>query len=71
MNADPVAVQKFRDEKSISVIRGENIPNPISVFFPGCFPDFIMDEMAKQGFRNPTPIQAQATDILIPKRLVL
>jgi len=63
-NMDPRDVQGFRNEKEITVCRG-NCPNPITNFEDGNFPDYVMTEIHKAGFDAPTPIQAQGWAIAL------
>ena len=65
LNADPRAVEKYRGEKEITIVRGSDIPNPITNFNEGGFPDYVTKEVQKQGFTEPTPIQAQGWPIAI------
>merc|ERR1712088_1082657 len=58
-DAEPREVEKFRASKEISIQRGNNLPNPITNFDEAGFPDYIMSEIKRQKFDNPTPIQAQ------------
>ncbi len=58
-NADPREVEKYRAAKEITVVRGRNVPNPITSFRDVNFPDYVMREVEKNNFTEPTPIQAQ------------
>jgi superfamily II DNA/RNA helicase len=58
-NADPRQVERFRGEKEITIVRGSNVPNPITNFEEGGFPDYVIKEVARQKFSAPTAIQAQ------------
>lgn len=40
-------------------VRGEGVPKPVRSFEEACFPDYLLQEIAKAGFKNPTPIQCQ------------
>ena len=51
-------VEAYRLEKEITV-KGGDIPNPIINFDEANFPDYIMAEFQRQGFKEPTAIQAQ------------
>merc|ERR1719480_574542 len=64
-NMDPHMVEQFRVEKEITTVRGHPIPNPITNFADGNFPDYVMDEVRKAGFDAPTPIQAQGWSIAL------
>ncbi|XP_013115752.1 ATP-dependent RNA helicase p62 isoform X2 [Stomoxys calcitrans] len=54
-------VQRYRDEHEITV-RG-NAPNPIQDFSEAYFPDYVTKEIRRQGYKSPTPIQAQGWPI--------
>lgn len=55
-------VNKYRVEKEITV-KGKNIPFPIQAFEESNFPYYVMDKIIKQGFKEPTAIQAQGWPI--------
>ncbi|XP_067617200.1 ATP-dependent RNA helicase p62-like isoform X2 [Eurosta solidaginis] len=54
-------VKRFRDQHEIT-IRG-NAPNPIQDFNEAYFPDYVMKEIRRQGYKAPTAIQAQGWPI--------
>ncbi|XP_005182853.1 ATP-dependent RNA helicase p62 [Musca domestica] len=54
-------VQRYRAENEITV-RGP-APNPIIYFDEACFPDYCMNEIRRQRYNQPTPIQAQSWPI--------
>ncbi|XP_067617198.1 ATP-dependent RNA helicase p62-like [Eurosta solidaginis] len=60
-NRSAEEVQRFRDEHQIS-IRGD-APNPIQEFSEAYFPEYVMSEIHRQGYKAPTAIQAQAWPI--------
>ncbi|KAJ9089591.1 ATP-dependent RNA helicase dbp2 [Entomophthora muscae] len=51
-------VVAFRRKHEISVI-GDNIPRPVLFFSQANFPEYVLSEILKLGFRAPTPIQSQ------------
>ncbi|XP_037941839.1 ATP-dependent RNA helicase p62-like [Teleopsis dalmanni] len=55
------AVEEYRAANQITV-RGL-APNPIPFFDEACFPDYCMNEIRRQRYTEPTPIQAQAWPI--------
>ncbi|KAG8224027.1 hypothetical protein J437_LFUL001104 [Ladona fulva] len=71
-NMSPEEVKKFRKESNNIMVSyvfeegEENIPNPVKTF-EQCFEPFpeIMNEIQKQGFEKPSPIQCQAWPILL------
>lgn len=60
-------IQNYRNLREIFV-RGSNIPNPSECFEEGSFPEYIMDELVRQGFSEPTAIQAQGWPIVLSGR---
>jgi ATP-dependent RNA helicase DDX5/DBP2 len=50
--------QAWRAEKGIT-IQGEGIPKPVFTFEEASMPEYVLNEVLKQGFANPTPIQCQ------------
>lgn len=60
-------VDQYRLAKEITV-KGNNIPNPTQNFMEGNFPDSLMQELIKQGFAEPTAIQAQGWPIALSGR---
>lgn len=51
-------VQAFRHSNSMTIF-GHGIPKPVHSFLEASFPDYIVNTLQKQGFTNPTAIQAQ------------
>ena len=64
-NADPKDVEKFRMEKEITIVRGKNIPAPITNFTEANVPDYVMKEIQRQKYTEPTAIQAQGWPIAL------
>jgi ATP-dependent RNA helicase DDX5/DBP2 len=60
-------VQEFRTAKQMS-IQGQNIPKPVQSFDEAGFPDYIMSEIRKMGFTEPSAIQAQAWPVALQGR---
>lgn len=60
-------VREYRESREITV-KGKNVPNPNQDFEEGNFPDFVVQEIRKQGFSEPTPIQAQGWPIALSGR---
>lgn len=54
-------VERYRAATQITV-RGP-APKPIIYFDEACFPDYCMNEIRRQGYNEPTPIQAQSWPI--------
>ncbi|EDV96162.1 GH16105 [Drosophila grimshawi] len=49
-------------------IKGQEVPTPSIEFEEGGFPDYVMNEIRKQGFTKPTAIQAQGMPIALSGR---
>lgn len=62
---DPREVEKYRFAKEISVVRGVNIPHPITAFSEAAIPDYVMKEVQRQAYTEPTAIQAQGWPIAL------
>ncbi|XP_015595573.1 DEAD-box ATP-dependent RNA helicase 20 isoform X2 [Cephus cinctus] len=60
-------VTKYHAGKEITV-KGNNTPFPIQAFEESNFPDYVMEEIRKQGFAEPTAIQAQGWPIALSGR---
>jgi superfamily II DNA/RNA helicase len=65
VNADPRAVEKFRFDKEISIVKGQDIPYPITQFAEANVPDYVMREIQRQNYSEPTAIQAQGWPIAL------
>ncbi|XP_044008433.1 ATP-dependent RNA helicase p62-like isoform X2 [Aphidius gifuensis] len=61
-NRHPKEVESFRIDKQMT-LKGDKIPNPIQHFEEGNFPEYVMQGLRKQGFSEPTAIQAQGWPI--------
>ncbi|KAK6634221.1 putative ATP-dependent RNA helicase ddx5 [Polyplax serrata] len=57
-------VEKYRHEKEITV-KGVKVPAPIMYFTDVNWPDYVQREIQKQGFTEPTAIQAQGWPIAL------
>ncbi|XP_063238905.1 probable ATP-dependent RNA helicase DDX5 [Bacillus rossius redtenbacheri] len=60
-------VIRYRASKEITV-SGRDVPNPNLSFEEGNFPDYVMNEIRRQGFVEPTAIQAQGWPIALSGR---
>ncbi|XP_012259708.2 ATP-dependent RNA helicase dbp2-like isoform X1 [Athalia rosae] len=63
----PHMVEIYRSNKEVTV-KGSNIPGPNIYFEEGGFPDYVLNEIRKQGFTEPTAIQAQGWPIALSGR---
>jgi len=57
-------VEAYRTSKEITT-KGSDIPHPITAFTEADFPDYVMEEIRRQGFKEPTAIQAQGWPIAL------
>ncbi|XP_017842573.1 DEAD-box ATP-dependent RNA helicase 20 isoform X2 [Drosophila busckii] len=62
-----VETDSFLSSNEIT-IKGNEVPTPSIEFEEGGFPDYVMDEIRKQGFAKPTAIQAQGMPIALSGR---
>ncbi|RZF44434.1 hypothetical protein LSTR_LSTR002207 [Laodelphax striatellus] len=60
-------VGEYRSRMEITV-KGQNIPFPSQFFKEGNFPNYVMDVIMRQGFSEPTAIQAQGWPIALSGR---
>lgn len=60
-------IDNYREDKEI-IVRGTNVPYPNMCFEEGNFPDYIMQEILKQGFNEPTAIQSQGWPVVLSGR---
>lgn len=60
-------VSQYHADAEITV-KGNNTPLPIQAFEESNFPDYVMQEIRKQGFQEPTAIQAQGWPIALSGR---
>lgn len=67
VSRSPDEVNLYRVDKAIT-IRGANVPDPSQFFIEGNFPESVVQELKKQGFSEPTAIQAQGWPIALSGR---
>ncbi|GJD08527.1 ATP-dependent RNA helicase DBP2-A [Galdieria sulphuraria] len=60
-------VRAFREEQEITT-EGENVPRPVVSFEEASFPDYVLEQIRRCGFKAPTAIQAQAWPIALKGR---
>ncbi|KAI5074604.1 hypothetical protein GOP47_0010565 [Adiantum capillus-veneris] len=60
-------VLAYRRLRDISV-EGRDIPKPVRTFDEASFPDYVLQEVLKAGFTEPTPIQAQGWPMALKGR---
>ncbi|XP_055523405.1 uncharacterized protein LOC129717491 isoform X2 [Wyeomyia smithii] len=56
-------VERFHEKHDITIIG--NCPKPITEFDEIDMPDYVLNEIEKQGYQKPTPIQAQGWPIAL------
>ncbi|RXG53328.1 putative ATP-dependent RNA helicase DDX5 [Armadillidium vulgare] len=61
-NRSTEEIENYRKQHNLTLL-GENIPNPILDFSEYEFPEEVMKVFDKNGFKTPTPIQAQGWPI--------
>uniref|UniRef100_A0A8C4FH24 RNA helicase n=1 Tax=Dicentrarchus labrax TaxID=13489 RepID=A0A8C4FH24_DICLA len=59
--------QEYRRKKEITV-RGSGCPKPITNFHQAQFPQYVMDVLMQQNFKEPTAIQAQGFPLALSGR---
>jgi len=57
-------VEAYKASKEITT-KGRDVPFPITTFDEANFPDYVMTEIRRQGFKEPTSIQAQGWPIAL------
>ncbi|KAB7506533.1 putative ATP-dependent RNA helicase DDX17 [Armadillidium nasatum] len=60
-------IEQFRQKKGIKV-SGKEVANPLQTFEDYEFPEYILAEMMRQNYTEPTPIQAQGWPIALSGR---
>nr|AAD46404.1 ethylene-responsive RNA helicase [Solanum lycopersicum] len=60
-------VEEYRRRREIT-IEGRDVPKPIKSFHDVGFPDYVLQEIEKAGFTEPTPIQAQGWPMALKGR---
>jgi len=63
----PFEIEQYRNAREITC-RGRAIPNPISSFAEGSFPDYVLNVIQRENFKEPTAIQAQGWPIALKGR---
>ncbi|CAB1341895.1 unnamed protein product [Coregonus sp. 'balchen'] len=60
-------LEEFRRKKEIT-IRGSGCPKPVTSFSQAHFPQYVMDVLIQQNFKEPTAIQAQGFPLALSGR---
>merc|ERR1719291_1039056 len=58
----------LRQSKSITIVNGVRVPKPVRNFEEASFPDYVLQEVQRVGFKEPTPIQVQGWPIALAGR---
>merc|ERR1719291_1185712 len=64
----PQEADRIRRAKNITIVAGHNIPKPVRTFEEASFPEYVLQEVQRAGFREPTPIQVQGWPIALAGR---
>merc|ERR1719272_2625196 len=59
---------RIRKHKNITIVDGSNVPKPVRTFEEASFPDYVLEEIARVGFKEPSPIQVQGWPIALSGR---
>merc|ERR1712178_487 len=59
---------RIRRHKMITIVEGSDIPKPVRTFEEASFPDYVLEEVARAGFKEPSPIQVQGWPISLSGR---
>lgn len=54
-----------RKKKNITIVSGTGVPKPVRSFEEASFPDYVLQEVAHAGFKEPTPIQVQGWPVAL------
>merc|ERR550514_542434 len=57
-----------RSRKSITIVAGTNVPKPVRTFEEASFPEYVLQELHRAGFKEPSPIQIQGWPIALAGR---
>eukprot|EP00429_Kryptoperidinium_foliaceum_P132700 CAMPEP_0176281432 /NCGR_PEP_ID=MMETSP0121_2-20121125/50292_1 /TAXON_ID=160619 /ORGANISM="Kryptoperidinium foliaceum, Strain CCMP 1326" /LENGTH=152 /DNA_ID=CAMNT_0017621767 /DNA_START=89 /DNA_END=544 /DNA_ORIENTATION=- len=64
----PEEADHIRRSKNITIVHGENVPKPVRTFEEASFPEYVLEEIQRVGFREPSPIQVQGWPIALSGR---
>uniref|UniRef100_A0A7N0RHJ7 RNA helicase n=1 Tax=Kalanchoe fedtschenkoi TaxID=63787 RepID=A0A7N0RHJ7_KALFE len=60
-------VEEYRQRREITV-EGPDVPKPVTRFSDAGFPDYVLEEVSKAGFKEPTAIQSQGWPMALKGR---
>ncbi len=69
-NRSDKEVRAYRKKHDITVT-GNNVPKPTTKFEEASFPDYVLSEVQRCGFKEPTPIQGQSWPVALSGRDVI
>merc|ERR1719291_1585544 len=58
----------LRKSRNITIVAGNNVPKPVRTFEEASFPEYVLQEVQRVGFKEPTPIQVQGWPIALSGR---
>jgi len=59
---------RIRRSKNITIVDGYDCPKPVRTFEEASFPEYVLQEISRVGFKEPTPIQVQGWPIALSGR---
>merc|ERR1719446_707384 len=59
---------RLRSKKGITIVEGRNVPKPVRTFEEASFPEYVLQEVQRAGFKEPSPIQVQGWPIALSGR---
>ena len=69
-NRSEADVRAYRQKHDITVT-GDNVPKPTTIFEEASFPEYVLTEIERCGFAEPTPIQGQSWPVALSGRDVI
>lgn len=63
----PAEVESWRKTHQVQTF-GKDIPKPVTTFEEAGLPEYVLAEIRKAGFSNPSPIQSQAWPMALSGR---
>jgi len=64
----PEEADRIRQAKNITIVAGGQVPKPVRTFEEASFPEYVLQEVQRAGFKEPTPIQVQGWPIALSGR---
>eukprot|EP00930_Biecheleria_cincta_P037504 TRINITY_DN2574_c0_g1_i1.p1 TRINITY_DN2574_c0_g1~~TRINITY_DN2574_c0_g1_i1.p1 ORF type:complete len:497 (-),score=105.22 TRINITY_DN2574_c0_g1_i1:283-1773(-) len=60
--------ERIRSKKNITIVDGRRCPKPVRSFEEASFPEYVLEEISRAGFKEPSPIQVQGWPIALSGR---